>query len=880
MTQINHEFETEFLKSINSLVDNEKIKELFCIIPTLSIDVYNRTVSYFSNTKYEEFMEQGNGIPRNFYSIIENELKNNTFVAVIKKYEKELKLICDTLSMDFMDIVNLIKFIKLNLNKPVTKEIADASQKLKNIIRKFTSIYKENYIKQVNKERIELLKQSLIIVERKNSKLGAPEYIDMIMRNKIVKEIFTRYIFDNFYIEVDDRTLFKLLNAIFMDNSVLEIADILGINKPVDYNDSLMYKEYKRLCLNYQNIINSRYKDMSHDDLLKIVSYINTKAKCKASNTLLPTPYTDAFKVLFDNTDSSMIEDIIVLMSICNATLEINEQNHLYFKSNVKGNEVARRNYEKDIKKIKNFISFFYLRFKKVNKVLLDEDESTEEICSTYIDSSKWLSVDKFKRLLESINISKINELDDNELLQLQVLLNEKGLLWAYYSDNFDVSIISKIINNFGAIYNCCKNEDINIQNIQDIVRKANLYDYATDLSIALLGNDVVAKVINYNQFAGTTVTPEMINDRVLKATDLAYRAELADTSSLSYKVLTELNGYKLTRYKNNDPYIFTSGIDTNTCFFVSVNENDFFFYSLLNKNGFVIKITDPDGRFVARATCFRRNNVLMINGIRTVSNKVVPENRNDLEMFNTIVELITTMSKKIIESTSNDECPIDYVVCNKAGILENTYFDNRFEEINTGIIREPINIYEDDWQEFIHMYDNQPKQLLQEVPSNGSTSFTTDFGGHYPAVLIASRNHMFLDRPSNISLKDQSDTYERPRFEVEEYISSEINKNIIDRLNRIRALSCFYGDSQEEIDSKKEAFRLIKDGCNIKNLILGEDWYIAINFDNTVDVVIGNIKSKKCLFELNCYLYKIQRNNSSRIIDKDVIKLLLDIND
>ena len=227
-----------------------------------------------------------------------------------------------------------------------------------------------------------------------------------------------------------------------------------------------------------------------------------------------------------------------------------------------------------------------------------------------------------------------------------------------------------------------------------------------------------------------------------------------------------------------------------------------------------------------------------MINGIRWKNNKVNPESQEEMQQMTEVIRLVELMSKKMIELTTQDKCPIDYVVCNKAGILENSELENRFmfENINSELFTTPINIYDDDWKDFVTLYDNEPEQMLQEVSVTPNKCFTTDFGNHYPALLISSRNYMPLTSPKHISYDDQPSTYVRPRRFVKEYISAEINDDILKRINRIRALACYSG-TREEIQEKRNNYRLIKDTKNIKSIIIGDDWVIIISYSNKYQV-------------------------------------------
>ncbi|MDE5889061.1 MAG: hypothetical protein K2H20_03480, partial [Bacilli bacterium] len=258
-----------------------------------------------------------------------------------------------------------------------------------------------------------------------------------------------------------------------------------------------------------------------------------------------------------------------------------------------------------------------------------------------------------------------------------------------------------------------------------------------------------------------------------------------------------------------------------------------------------------------------------MINGIRCLNNKVIPENQEDLEEFANIVKLIELMAKKMINLTTNDECPIDYVVCNKAGILENDFFSNRFESINPDLFREPINVYSPEWTEFVHLYDHEEEQFLQEVPFSPDKSFTTDFGNHYPAIMITSRNNMALTSPRHISLEDQRAEYIRPRRYPEEYIADEIDDNILARINRIRALSCFTGPKAIQ-EKKKADFHLLKVTSGIKNIILGEDWIAITLEDDKVISVFAN-ENKEAYTEFSYFVNRFKNGHKYSIVEEPI---------
>ena len=125
---------------------------------------------------------------------------------------------------------------------------------------------------------------------------------------------------------------------------------------------------------------------------------------------------------------------------------------------------------------------------------------------------------------------------------------------------------------------------------------------------------------------------------------------------------------------------------------------------------------------------------------------------------------------------------------------------------------------------------------MLQEVPYSPDKSFTTDFGNHFPALLIRSRDYRPLFSPRDIAYNDQPATYERPKRDIEEYIGLEITDEILARVNRIKALSCFIGTEEQQL-RKQKAYRLLKKS-EIKSIEIGDDWYTLLKTDGSIEIV------------------------------------------
>jgi hypothetical protein len=643
----------------------------------------------------------------------------------------------------------------------------------------------------------------------------------------------------------------ELIQTTLSPNYAEESEKILNITPPASYQHYIDTKALNRLKRSYEQSLNVLFQTESKETKELVIDVIKTKIALRQIKN--KDEYEKAKKVLEEKvqklciktnrTGLHSIEEISAILVSTNVQLGLNQNEEFEFKLEHTLTPEERKQSKEYIAKliqIKKIHNMIYGLYEKLDKGLAAVVKNTDTPVplnekNYEIDTSYWLTKEKIMAIINKIDIEKLDNLSDKHYNQLKKFLLEDGLLWAYIAENIDVNTFSKIINNFDTISSVFPPDKICISQLHEIIKTANMQDYTNDLIIGLVGQEIATKVINYNQFSGVTVTDEIIQKRLRKLIDLSVRSEYINKSSLPFRCDVRLGNYKLQRYRNNDPSIFASGIDTKTCFFISVNENDFFFYSLINKNGFVLKIVDENDKLIARASCFRKNNVFMINGIRCINNKVLPESKEDQDEMVKIVELIELFATKLIERTKDDECPIDYVVCNKAGILENPFFENKFESINSDLFKEPINVYDEDWEEFVHTYDGQ-EQMLQEVISTPNKSFTTDFGSHFPALLIKSRDYMPLTSPRHISLKDQPATYTRPKRDIEEYIGLEITDEILARINRIKALSCFIGTEEEQLKKQKQ-FKLLKKS-DIKSIELADDWYALLKTDNTFEVV------------------------------------------
>lgn len=839
----------EYQNYIKTQTTNKtNLSYLFACAPTLNISSFKKTAYFKALKDYEEFANTADFIPHNFYSVLEQELNNNPSAEVIAKYENHLKNISSFLKIEYTYLTTLIACLSIKNNRPLNSiDTIKAHEEFKKIIRKYNAEFKNHFINQRIEKYMNLLKKtaSRIIKEKdlpnKATKIhpidtdNFIEYVFSLERIRIdSKDLYISF----FGLEPSENDLKNFIRSMCQIEQEENIKLIIEASKPNCFFKYESNQAIIRLKYNYTPIFNKIITKYNDNEKAAIVDYLNNqKDSIKTINSIL---YTSDSKILIEIHQLLKQSNSIVTLNNGQISFELAEELSPAEKEACKEYILKCKSFKKYIFIQRTIFAMYSNQANYMNKFHSDRNTPEKNFNDEnyIINTEKWLDSHRIINLFTKINNSMFDNLTPTQMACLKKLLIDEELLICYYAGNISFDLLFKILKNFGNIYAQLGSEKITINNLDEIRMTANLFEYADDFTIGLIGFDIVKKVINYNQFAGTKITDELIRKRLKKVVDLAYRTEKINYSSLPFDCNVTLQSYTLQRYKNNDPNVFTSGVETKTCFFVSVNENDFFFYTLLNKNGEILKVTDKNGNFIARASCFRKNRVLMINGIRLKNNKVIPESKEETEEFSQIITLFKEMARKLIEVTADSNCPIDYVICNKSGILENESCTEHFDIVGSEFLRDPLNRFDPDWQSFISTYDGQ-ENLLQEVHKNCNNGFTTDFGDHYPAILLYSRNNRPLAKFRDIGYEDPEAIYKRPRTAPQILVPTEINKNIINKVNRIRALSCF-NSTPEQVMLNIKNYILLTDITNITSMVLGEDWFYIDYIDQKPELVFS----------------------------------------
>jgi len=408
-----------------------------------------------------------------------------------------------------------------------------------------------------------------------------------------------------------------------------------------------------------------------------------------------------------------------------------------------------------------------------------------------------------------------INNEDFNKIYNLLIKNNLIWLLVFFYRNpNYDLSnceinkdTFKEIINNIKNITSLGELFNFDIFKFRDLFLVYKLSSCANNESLAILGSTIIEKI--YKNLCYTTKNPKELIDM---AKELVCLMSKRSKSTVPY-VKGETLNYKYSLYDPLDENVLICGINTDSCFKIDGNDNDFLYYCALDKNGFVIKITDSFDNFIARASGFRNGNSIFINQLRTIYDN--GGNFYTSEYKNEKIEIIKTFKKAcddIIATSHNnplEKNKIDFAFATQSYALDDYEFGVS-DEVAEAIGMSPMDYHSDDWQEFVSSTNN-----LQEA--NEIEEFTTDYGG-YGIACISSYKNINDIKEEDIVKKDVLALYERKRSKI--IVANATNDIAFKKINKVRAIKSYF-DNSEFIPVS-----LLPDDI----VITGDNWYIVIN--------------------------------------------------
>ncbi len=593
----------------------------------------------------------------------------------------------------------------------------------------------------------------------------------------------------------------------------------------------------KEICDFLTNITNNYSEMLDNETLQRIVKYFVIYKRSKFESIITsPNKYEDyqryekAIK-LIHRLNSGYIEYNGVELINYRDIIAYDDNKKEYIYTGIRFNENDLKAYneyrrkEKIFEKIKRDIMF------KIKTIEIDSkvdvhlmDELTEELPFTdeYFKFNEQYAFSQFnfkdflRICLDDDGFEKESLLDDESFANIIKVVSDNALFWLllFMDKEANCSIkkyvkketIIEFIDNMKKITAFSHDFNFDLSNFQELALVNAMSKCADSESVAILGKEVIEKLYKSKRF--TSYNAEEI---ISIAKELVCQMTKRSKSTVPY-VNGQTDNYKYSIYDSQDETILLAGINTDACFRIDGYDNDFLHYCALDKNGFVIKITDLFGNFIGRGSGFRNGNCVFINQLRTIYDKCgnyyngtyMNEREDIIEVFKKACEDIVTTSHKNPDEIDK----IDFVFVTKSYSLKNTD-SNVADNVTKKIGDIPMDNESADWQEFVDNTNN-----LNE--SEEDDYFSTDYGD-YPLICMASFKRGTLE-PKDIKFKDVSAVYERRRNKI--IVTNTIDDFIMNKINKIIGIQSYLSNghySSVEIPENATIFT-------------GDNWYIVFD--------------------------------------------------
>lgn len=693
-----------------------------------------------------------------------------------------------------------------DINDKIDK-LSECKNTIASLSAHYMSIEKEKYKKEIINKNNKWLKRFFIlntnhpvICNRIISERKKDKFRNLYRRGRKDIRIFLSELEEKYSTYIDQKIVRKLIYN-FIRNKYSKIEDI--IDKPLGYDE---YERYKK-AIKLINRLNSNY-------------------------------------IKYDSLEVHNYKDIIIYDST--------KKEYIYIGYIFEDNKIEEFNYYKKIAntfdKIKREITIMINKIQiedtkyNINPKLYDENiPFTDEYYEFNIEYLELFDiVDLIKACLnDRTEFYENSFIDDESYKCLYDLLINNGLLWlllfqisnvnSMLSANYiNTNEIASLFDNTSKFINLLNN----IPNLHDIFLINKLYKYGSENSIAVLGIDKMQKLCK-----STSYTVSNVHKIIAMASDLVCEMSKRKESTVPYVYGQYLN-YKYSMYDSQDTDLLLCGIKTDSCFKIDGTDNDFMHYCVLNKNGFVIKITDIDNNFVARASGFRHGNCIFVNQLRTIYDIGGNEyTGNSYYEKKDIIETFKMACQNIIEVSQNNKeefDKIDFAFITQSYILKN-YPSNVSDELKDYIGCSPMDLSSNNWKEFVDNTNN-----LQTI-EDYYDYFITDYGDYNLICMASSKNNDKIEI-DDLKLKDVKALYERKRNEI--IISTSQDKVATNKVNRISGIKSYFYNSEFEI------VRIPKHAL----ILTGDNWYIIykngiinsclLDFDEKAKVEFNFIKN------------------------------------
>lgn len=843
--------------SLDKILDKEIMKKFFD-----KIDIYEIDAEDYRELYLNLFSKAVNTFPKigtfkSIFNFVAEQNWNKHKIENPNEYENIFARLCSYLSsnknLSKISSLSLIKKMKDVLDK---KEISD----LENAMKEYIAIYHSKAA-----DKLEKLENSKNVL----SKISAL-YVSKC------KENHKSHVIDSLLRDLEDFYILDTENPF--------------VNKRISYySKKKMFESRFKMDESFSSTIISELQEKYSNWIDKgiILEYINQFVRNGWSNLeSFETPpknyhlcvlYKEASKLINRLNSGYISFSDPAITSKFKPLIDCNFNTGKYYYSGKEVNLNDLDEYEKYnshlriFNKIKRDISF------KINDIALEEEDYDEDYLDCLVDELPFK--DEFFKfdinVLESFRLNSFFHLilnygegfnidsffDKDSYHNLHKLLIDYGLVWVvlflslnysdYLKDEVNSDILISLINNMDGITSLAKDFKLDFSKIDDFMLLQQMIDYVDEETLAVLGKDVILSLIGNTGFTNAEE-----GEIVDTAKELVCAMSTRNGSTVPY-VEGECLNYKYSIYDSLDSEVLLAGIRTDACFKCCGNDNDFLHYCALNKNGFVLKITNSFDQFIARAGGFRHGNCVFINQLRTIYdyNGNYYKGVYTLEQEDIIKVFKNACEKIVHESQANEkeEHPIDFVFVNKSYALNNyprKISDNLVEFIG----EEPMDMENENWSEFLSSTSN-----LDE--SDDTTGFCTDYGD-YSIICIASSK--ILRTEDDFIFEDVPELYKRKRSGI--IVTKSPTSDLILKINKTKAI-------YTTLENESFSFVNVEDDGL---LVAGDNWYIICGKDGKIidSCVLEND-------ELAYYEHKVMEEEFKNYIGTlDSKEITIDFND
>lgn len=782
----------------------DRVKDFFktALSTPANVSDTRKAFQMVAQKKWEDYRRENNDYYTNIFNRICDSLeKNNNFISALNELKFLIK-IDDVLDERKYALFNaFIEYHQLyhSLNAENKMELLQAKR---DDISKNAALF-------ISKSKEDFISEQMALFDEKYKQYFTIRVDNPIVRKKVV-EIKQRDMLKKLF-NSHDESLMPKLNAIK--------------NKYLAYNYNAAISKDKIPQILDLFISQSITNNVSSvDDILagakpaRFDEYENYEKVAKLINRL------NSHNISYDGQEVNKYRDFIIF----------DGQKYVYNGNGFSDNELAQIMGYKDLKyvfsKVRSEIIQIAKGIDKFDKLTQEDIKSVIGECP-FTDEYYEFNPDIYKRFYLIFIDSFVQAFDDNKDIilndtnyqALQQLVHSNGLIHISamtelgYNDTHDDRFadmkkyvsndeIATVIFSIPSLMSLLTPNEINIDNLDKVLDFKEMFKYADLKQISLLGKEVIKKIYSNNGFTSSSQVA-----RINVACDLVNAMVSRKESTIPY-INGTYHNYRYSMYDSTDETLLITGLDTNACFRCCGNDNDFLHYCALDKNGFVIKLTDSEGNFIGRASGFRNGNGVYINQLRTIYDKKSSAYSSEREA---IIKTFEQACNDIVETSQNnsrEENKIDFVVVTKSYTLDETKsnVDNRTYLV---IGSNPMETESEDWKRFQATTKN-----LREAARNDY--FTTDFGNY---SLICMKSAVGELTPDKIKKGDVPALYARPRRQV---TIDKPSDTIEARVNKTRANYSYQtGKDFKYIKVPKE--------CKVIN---GDNWYIILGNREIID--------------------------------------------